>query len=236
MTNDSPPADDRPYSTWVPDGAPPPREAAARRRLANALRRTIDLLMKTEAPPAEIEAAADHAEAIADRLALSPGGHPLWGFAETSTSGNPRAMFEMSPISGQGNPVAAPLNLRVEGNGVAGTAVFGLAYEGPPGHVHGGHVAAAFDEVLGMVQSMSGTPGMTGTLTVRYRRPTPLYKEVRFVGRVDRREGKKIFVSSELFDGDTLCAEAEGIFIAVGSSRFQELARERGRAMGQEEG
>ena len=41
-------------------------------------------------------------------------------------------------------------------------------------------VAAAFDEVLGFVQSLSGRPGMTGTLTVRYRKPTPLHTELRF--------------------------------------------------------
>ena len=61
-----------------------------------------------------------------------------------------------------------------------GLVRFGSAYEGPPGHVHGGFVAAAFDEVLGYVQSLGGRPGMTGTLTVRYRSPTPLYTELRF--------------------------------------------------------
>ena len=37
---------------------------------------------------------------------------------------------------------------------------FGSAYEGPPGCVHGGFVAAAFDEVLGFVQSLGGQPGL----------------------------------------------------------------------------
>jgi hypothetical protein len=53
---------------------------------------------------------------------------------------------------------------------------FGSAYEGPPGCVHGGYVAAAFDEMLGFVQSLGGNPGMTARLTfpigVR-RRSTP---------------------------------------------------------------
>ena len=54
---------------------------------------------------------------------------------------------------------------------MVGTATFGAAYEGPPGCVHGGFVAAAFDEVLGSTQSLSGEPGMTGRLTVNYRSP-----------------------------------------------------------------
>ncbi len=61
----------------------------------------------------------------------------------------------------------------VDAHGVIGHANFGVAYEGPPGYVHGGIIAAAFDEVLGMAQSLTGNPGMTGTLSIRYRRPDP---------------------------------------------------------------
>ena len=179
----------------------------------------------------ELERAAGAAEAFAERLAASPPGHPLWGFAEASTSGNPRAMFESSPLSGQSNPIAPPLVMRVAGGEGEASAVFGVAYEGPPGHVHGGFVAAAFDEVLGMVQSLTGSPGMTGTLTVRYRRPTPLHRQVRFAARVDHVEGRKIFAVGELYDGEPLCAEADAIFVRVGTERFQELARERDRGM-----
>ena len=39
-------------------------------------------------------------------------------------------------------------------NTVDFTPRFGAAYEGPPGSVHGGIIAAAFDEVLGMTQSL----------------------------------------------------------------------------------
>ena len=46
-------------------------------------------------------------------------------------------------------------------------------YEGPPGYVHGGCVALAFDELLGMVNVLNGLGGLTGKLTVRYRRPDP---------------------------------------------------------------
>ncbi len=157
----------------------------------------------------------------------APGGRALWGFAESSTSGNPHAFMDNSPLAGDANPVAPPLRLRAVGERVEGTVVFGRAYEGPPGHVHGGFVAAAFDEVLGMVQSMSGEPGMTGTLTVKYRRPSPLYRELRFDAHVDRVDGRKIFTVGTLHDGETLLAEAEGIFISVGARRFQELAEAR---------
>ena len=127
--------------------------------------------------------------------------------------------------------MAPQITLEVDGEVVRGTATFGSAYEGPPGHVHGGFVAAAFDEVLGFAQSMTGNPGMTGTLTVRYRRPTPLHVELRFEARVLRVEGRKIFTAAQVFMGDAVTAEAEAIFISVDAQKMRELvaATKRGR-------
>ena len=88
-------------------------------------------------------------------------------------------------------------------------------------------MAAAFDEVLGLAQSLGGSPGMTGTLTIRYRKPTPLHTDLRFVARLDRQDGRKIYCSGELYAGDLLCAEAEGIFISVDIGRMAELMARR---------
>jgi acyl-coenzyme A thioesterase PaaI-like protein len=187
--------------------------------------------METDAPEAELTAAAEAAERFNARLESGPRGRPLWGFAERSTSAEPGSFYDNSPISGPANPLAPPVTITVDGPEVRATAEFGIAYEGPPGHVHGGYVAAAFDEVLGAVQSASGSPGMTGRLTVHYRRPTPLLKPLVFRGRVDRIEGRKIFTVAELWDGATLVAEAEGLFISVGEGRFRELAEGAGREM-----
>lgn len=215
-----------PFSSrpWQPDELPAEGQRGALHRLADALRHTIEALMDSDAPEDELLAAAERAEEFAKRLGSGARGRALRGFAETSTSGNPRAFFDNSPILGAANPIAPPVSLWMEKGETRGTATFGIAYEGPPGHVHGGFIAAAFDEVLGMAQSATGNPGMTGTLTIRYRRPTPLYREVRFSGRVDRVEGRKIFTSGELFHEDTLCAEAEAIFISVGHERFRAMA------------
>ena len=93
---------------------------------------------------------------------------------KSANAGEPFGFFDHSPMLGQANPLAPPIRLWLEGDRIHGTATFGAAYEGPPGCVHGGYVAAAFDEVLGSTQSLSGSPGMTGRLTVHYRKPTPL--------------------------------------------------------------
>ena len=128
---------------------------------------------------------------------------------------------------GRANPLAPPIRLQeIEGK-VHGRVIFGSAYEGPPSCVHGGYVAGAFDEVLGATQSLSGAPGMTGRLTINYRSPTPLHTELHFIGVLTKVEGRKIFTEGQLFAGDRLCAEAEGLFISINPEKFIELKRAR---------
>lgn len=193
------------------------------RRLADATRKVIEHLMSTGAPEGALGAAADALESIAGDLDEYPHGSIYEGFAEAANSGTSPSMgfFDHSPLIGKANPLASPIEIKIEGDKVVGTATFGTAYEGPPGCVHGGFVAASFDEILGAAQSMSGLPAMTGTLTIRYRRPTPLHTEVHFRACVDRVEGRKIFASGTLHADGVLCAEAEGVFISVDFDRFR---------------
>jgi acyl-coenzyme A thioesterase PaaI-like protein len=123
-----------------------------------------------------------------------------------------------SPIVGE----ASPLSPRLDGDVVArddgspaveARGTFGAAYEGPPSFVHGGWVACAFDEVLGIANIVSGNPGMTARLTVHYRKPTPLFRELVLRAWVERVEGRRIMSRAEMYDGDTLTAEAEGLFV-----------------------
>lgn len=201
-------------SRWL-DAEPPDARRLALHRLSAAMRQINEGLMDMDAAEADLLAAAAIAEQFARTLEATRTGRQHWGYAESSTAGSTRAMLDRSPIIGLGNPVAPPLTFEAIGDHVEGRGSFGLQYEGPPGCVHGGFIAAAFDEVLGMAQSLTGRPGMTGTLTVKYRRPTPLHEQLRFVARVDRVEGRKIFASSQLFHQETLCAEADGIFVSV---------------------
>ncbi len=196
-----------------------PRRAEMR-RLAHATRLLIERLVATAAPEETLAQAAETLEAVAASLEGFPQGRLFEGFAESANAGDPHAFFDHSPIIGRANPIAPPVELAVVGEKVEGRARYGAAYEGPPGCVHGGHIAAAFDEVLGMTQSLSGQPGMTGTLTVRYRKPTPLHAELRFEGELLRREGRKIFTEGRLYHGEQLTAEAEATFISVDFSKL----------------
>lgn len=203
-----------------------PRRAALR-RLADANRRILHRLVQTTAPEPMIEQAADELEALADRFAEHPNASIYEGFAEAANAGEPFAFFDHSPVQGRANPLAPPIELWMDDGKVVGTVTFGAAYEGPPGCVHGGFVAATFDEVLGATQSLSGSPGMTARLVVSYRAPTPLHTELRFVGTMDEVDGRKIHTSGQLFAGELLCAEAEGLFISIDFGRFADLKQRR---------
>ncbi len=211
---------------------PSPRRSEVQ-RLADAARRVIHGLVVTDAAEADLRAAADQLEAVAALFDSSAVQSIYEGFAEAANSGNPHGFFDHSPMLGRANPLAPPITLRVvDDHTMEGTVTFGAAYEGPPGCVHGGYVAAAFDEVLGSAQSLSGQPGMTGRLSVDYRSPTPLHEELRIIGRFDRVEGRKTFASGTIHTGTRLCAEAQGLFVSIDFGRFSELksAREEQRA------
>lgn len=205
---------------------PSPRRASLF-RVADAIRGVLHRMVQTSAPIEVIEAAARDVEAAAERFAAHTSKSMYEGFAEAANAGEPFAFFDHSPMLGRANPLAPPIELWLEDDCIVGRATFGSAYEGPPGCVHGGYVAAAFDEVLGSTQSLSGSPGMTGRLTVHYRSPTPLGTELRFEGRLESVSGRKILTKGELWAGEVLCAEAEALFISIDLMKFAEMRAAR---------
>ena len=54
------------------------------------------------------------------------------------------------------------------------------------GMAHGGMVALMLDEAVGWAAWHAGHPGVTGRLSVSYRRPLKLGEHVRMTGRIDR--------------------------------------------------
>ena len=142
------------------------------------------------------------------------------------------SFLDRSPIIGAINPIAMPMTITTstDENGrvnVVGSVTFGSAYEGPPGCVHGGVIAAYFDEVCGVAQSTTGNPGMTVNLTIDYRAPTPLHKPLEFRAHVASTEKRKIITTASLHHGETLCAEAKGIFVSMRPEIFERLTQLR---------
>ena len=100
---------------------------------------------------------------------------------------------------------------------------FDYPYEGPPTCVHGGVIAELFDEMLGLSNILVGLGAMTGTLTIRYRRPTPLLAPLELAARHTGSEGRKVFAWGGIYHEGELTAEAEGIFIHVAPARMLDI-------------
>lgn len=206
-----------------------PPDPAAAARLTEATRRLVDLVRRTRASGEVADAALRALERAAELL--GPEAHPgpfhqrslAWSGAYAPVQGPPadlHAFFPYSPLIGERNPLAPPVRFEAREGRLFGRVTFGAAYVGPPQCVHGGVIAATFDELLGSVNLLNETGGMTGTLTVRYRQPTPVLQKLRLEGWVERVEGRKVFARGTLHHGETLTAEAEGIFIHGTMERF----------------
>ena len=188
------------------------REAS--RELADALRTIIARLAVVRPPVDQLRRAAEVARSFADQLDTLPERSQSWEISEAGLQ--PRDFVGHSPVSGPNNPIAPPLVMQVVGppdgdHHIEGEITFGPAYEGPPGHTHGGWIAAIFDELLGFVQMK---PGFTAYLKVDYRAPTPLNRTLALRGWVDRVEGRKRFIRGTCTLDGVLLSEAEGLFIA----------------------
>jgi len=197
-------------------------EQQAARDVAEAIRR---LARELETTSATIEALGELTAEIDRLTGLLEEGDRL----ATTAGDTPNVVYqghrlrERSPFIGRANPVALPLIVEFVDGGIDAVANFGTLYEGPPGCLHGGYIAGIFDEVLGAAQTLSGQAGMTGRLTIHYRSPTPLNTDLHLKARLDSVNGRKILCKGTLHAGDRLCAEAEGLFIAVDPTKLMGL-------------
>ena len=133
----------------IPEGHQERLSGDARLELAALCRRVIDELASSTADSTAFLAAGELLRDAVEVLEAATHGRPYAG-GEASMANYQRNLFiDHSPFSGWLNPLAPPMTLTSDGTEVVATVTFGAAYEGPPGHVHGGYVAAAFDEVLG---------------------------------------------------------------------------------------
>jgi hypothetical protein len=94
--------------------------------------------------------------------------------------GEQRVYLDHSRDIGAFNPVFPSYSIVVDGDRAHGEVDFPLAFEGPPGLVHGGVLATFFDCVIQHHNCDLGVSGKTASLLVEYRRPTPIGEPLRF--------------------------------------------------------
>jgi acyl-coenzyme A thioesterase PaaI-like protein len=187
-----------------------PRNEGVDAAVAAARRVIAALLHAGDGTPAEMASVAAQLDAVAEHL-------------ESNAPTREQRLVDMwagegvtrhDPVTGPENAVAPPLHLAGREDGsIEGRVVLGLPYQGPPGCVHGGISALLLDHTLGVANHWAGESGMTGTLTLRYHRPTPLFEELVVTGRQVSVDGRKIRTAGEITAGGEVCVSADGIFI-----------------------
>ena len=113
------------------------------------------------------------------------------------------------------------LEVRRDGDEVVTEHVFERRHTGAPGIAHGGAVATVVDDVLGFLLYVEGIPGVTRMLEVEYVKPVLVGVPYTVRGRVDERDGRKVWVSCSGRDaGGVEAFRAKGLFLEVRLEHF----------------
>lgn len=185
--------------------------------LTQSVRELIDATIRTEVDAATVSDITAQIDAATARLRSKqlPGAFGVRYSAPGDDGGEFDAgMAWGNPVIGVRNPIAPPLVINSDDSGRVWTDFhLGAAYEGPPGHVHGGVCALVLDHVLGEVASGGMTrPAFTGTISCRYLRGTRL-GALHSEATNERVDGVKTYAVGHLADDEGVTVEAEGVFI-----------------------
>jgi hypothetical protein len=208
---------DEPFNPFASEEVSPPFAPhwEARRRIAQAIRDLTEMVVTTDPSIEDMNEIAAALDAQTERLAATPRLYGRLAFEEDGKHGGlPEVSHELNAVGGWSNPLSPGMNIWIDGNRVHSKVTCNWAYEGPPEHVHGGFVAAIFDQFMGMAQIVAGQRGMTGRLTVRYHRPTPLNQELRLEAWEVKTEGRKTEMAAEMRVDGEVTATCEALFIA----------------------
>lgn len=175
-------------------------------RFIDALRTLQDRARAALPPDAVVTELADQLEAMNKLLAPH----------EVSEWDSPSGRRTDLPL--RGNILLVPMTIESFDNGVlTGTATFGRYHLGRNGAVHGGCLGLLFDTIFGTGSLLLTDLRKlrTAYLNINYRKITPIEKELRYDCTLDRVEGRKVFMTGRLLNGDEVLAEAEALFVKL---------------------
>ncbi len=203
---------------------PGSREATywrARQRLASATRVLNEKLISTDIDPDLAAALTEKIEGLVAQLSQAQQVDGLVDMSKRGERGTiDDVMGELVSVGGRSHPCSPELLWQEASNRITGTVRFNQAFEGPPGHVHGGWVAGVLDHIMGMTHVRTGHPGMTGGLSVRYLKPTPLNQLIEISAEATEVDEKRTEVKGTMRCGETTTATAEAIFVRVDREKF----------------
>ena len=202
-------------------GSPEATYWQARQRLAIATRALNEKLVNTDIDPELAAALTEKIEGLTAELSQAQQVDGLVDMAKRGERGSiDDVMGELVSVGGRSHPCSPELLWQEASNRITGTVRFNQAFEGPPGHVHGGWVAGVLDHIMGMTHVRTGHPGMTGGLSVRYLKPTPLNQLIEISAEATELDDKRTEVKGTMRCGETTTATAEAIFVRVDREKF----------------
>jgi len=208
---------------WTFGTAPLPES----RTVASLLRSVTGLVLSLEAPHTALERLITALRGSETELrGVVPANPAPRVGAQAASDG--RVYLDHSRDIGAFNPCFPTYEIRVDGDRASGTVRFPIAYEGPPGLVHGGFLAVFFDSIIQHHNCDVGVAGKTTSLTVNYKRPTPLLSELEF--EVERAvDGRRITSTARLVaDGVVLC-DAQMSAVAGSLDKLPEVSPRRSK-------
>ena len=144
--------------------------------------------------------------------------------------GGPRSFVSGDP---EGDRLRVRYFRRAKDGRLVGRAWFGPGAQGPPGHAHGGSMAAVLDEAMGAAAWMEGHLVVAARLGTSFQRMLPLGTDALLEAWVERVEGRKVWTLGRLVDEDgEAFAEADALFLKLDPERFLPLIEKAAKAMG----
>ena len=196
--------------------------------IAALSRAVTGLVLSLEAPHAALQRLIDALRSAEAELRglVPPDPAPRVG---QNVASDGRAYIDHARDIGVFNPCFPTYEIRVDGDRASGTVTFPVAYEGPPGIVHGGFLAVFFDSIIQHHNCDVGVAGKTTSLTVTYRRPTPILTELQF--EAERAvEDRRINSTARLMSGGVVLCEAQMSAVAGSRDKLPEVSPRRSGA------
>jgi uncharacterized protein (TIGR00369 family) len=124
---------------------------------------------------------------------------------------------------GGDNPTGMKLvfDLDFDARRIRGRFVLGANYAGGAGFAHGGIIGVVLDEAMGKLSKLTEEKAVTAELSIEYRKPVPVNKEIVVEGWPVQAVGRYRFRAGEIRDtAGNLLARGKARFVVIDERHF----------------
>lgn len=184
-------------------------------RIVEGLREINSKVLRLGGSLGALTEAADRVDALLASLDEVTRTRAIAGYRGEFDRSAPNDVLPFNPGTGPLNPIAPRLEMTVEGNTLVAHCEFSRCHEGGPDTVHGGIIAAVYDQLLAYATMIEGKTGPTLWLKVSYLKPTPVNQPLRFEAEVTAVDGRKYSVAGGCYHGTVKVTEATGLMLGT---------------------